>query len=133
MGVPGTVLAANVRWLSRYRHPRCAGRPGSGLDAGLLRTFAMGTALLAGAEATGDRLQVLEVEATVVRIKGKGLLRKATKTTAGRRILRLPKWSVEMLRERSRAVSATPDTPVFPTLTGKLRDPSNTAADRTGA
>ena len=71
----------------------------------------------------------LEVEATVVRIKGKGLLRKATKTTAGRRILRLPKWSVEMLRERSRAVSATPDTPVFPTLTGKLRDPSNTAAD----
>ena len=71
----------------------------------------------------------LEVEATVVRIKGKGLLRKATKTTAGRRILRLPKWSVEMLRERSRAVSATPDTPVFPTSTGKLRDPSNTAAD----
>lgn len=61
VGVPGTVFAANVRWLSRYRHPRCAGRPGSGLDAGLLRTFAMGTPLLAGAEATGDRLQVLPV------------------------------------------------------------------------
>ena len=55
------VFAANVRWLSRYRHPRCAGRPGSGLDAGLLRTFAMDTPLLAGAEATGDRLQVLPV------------------------------------------------------------------------
>jgi hypothetical protein len=25
VGVVDTVLAANVRWLSRYRHPRCAG------------------------------------------------------------------------------------------------------------
>ena len=27
MGVVDPVLAANVRWLSRYRHPRCAGTP----------------------------------------------------------------------------------------------------------
>ena len=40
---------------------RGVGVPGSGLDAGLLRTFAMDTPLLAGAEATGDRLQVLPV------------------------------------------------------------------------
>ena len=33
------------------------------------------------------------------------------------------------LRERSGAVPATPDAPVFPTSTGKIRDPSNTAAD----
>lgn len=61
VGVPGAVLAANVRWLSRYRHPRCVGRPGSGLEAGLLRTFATATPLLAGVEAAGDRLQVLPV------------------------------------------------------------------------
>ena len=53
----------------------------------------------------------LEVEATVVRIKGKGLLRKTTKTTAGRRTLRLPSWCVQMLRERAAAVSTAPDAP----------------------
>jgi len=61
VGVPGAVLAANVRWLSRYRHPRCAGRPGSGLDVQLMQTFAVATPLLAGAEANGERLRVLPV------------------------------------------------------------------------
>lgn len=61
VGVPAAVLAANVRWLSRYRHPRCAGRPGSGLDKELLRTFAAATPLLAGAQASGDQLRVLPV------------------------------------------------------------------------
>jgi hypothetical protein len=63
VGVPVAVLTANVRWLSRYRHPRCLGRPGSGLDVALLRTFAVETPLLAGAgaEANGERLAVLPV------------------------------------------------------------------------
>ena len=61
VGVPAAVLTANVRWLSRYRRPRCVGRPGSGLDEGLMQAFAVATPLLAGAEANGDRLQVLPV------------------------------------------------------------------------
>lgn len=61
VGVPQTVLAANVRWLSRYRHPRCVGRPGSGLDARLERAFAVETPLLSGVQTVGDRLEVLPV------------------------------------------------------------------------
>jgi integrase len=71
----------------------------------------------------------LEVEATVVRIKGQGLLRKSTKTTAGHRTLRLPRWAVDMLRERAVINAAAPDTPVFSSPLGNLRDASNTAAD----
>ena len=73
--------------------------------------------------------RTLEVEATVVRLKGQGLLRKSTKTTAGRRALRLPSWCVEMLRVRAAAGFTASDTPVFPARMGALRDPSNTAAD----
>jgi integrase len=72
----------------------------------------------------------LAVVATVVRIKGKGLLRKLEpKSAASRRILKLPKWCVEMLRERARDRLAQPDHPVFPAPMGGLRDPSNTSAD----
>jgi integrase len=71
----------------------------------------------------------LEVEATVVRLKGQGLLRKTTKTTAGHRILRLPRWCVEMLRERAELTTPGADTPVFAAPLGNLRDASNTAAD----
>ena len=52
------VLVANVRWLSRYRHPRCA-EPGIG--AALLEVFAGGEGLFAGAELAGERLRVLPV------------------------------------------------------------------------
>jgi integrase len=69
------------------------------------------------------------VEATVVRLKGQGLLRKSTKTTAGRRALRLPSWCVEMLRVRAAAGFTAGDIPVFPARMGALRGPSNTAAD----
>ena len=71
----------------------------------------------------------LEVEATVVRIKGQGLLRKTTKTTAGHRILRLPRWCVEMLRERAALIAPPADSPVFAAPLGNLRDASNPAAD----
>jgi hypothetical protein len=59
LGEPEPVLAANVRWLSRYRHPRCGG---SGEQAGrLAEAFAGPRPLFAGAERAGDRLEVLPV------------------------------------------------------------------------
>ncbi|MCF6475865.1 TnsA-like heteromeric transposase endonuclease subunit [Nonomuraea sp. MG754425] len=51
------VLRANVRWLSRYRHPRCAGR--SEVGDRLREVFVSPAPLLAGAEEVGDRLAVL--------------------------------------------------------------------------
>lgn len=59
VGVVDPVLAANVRWLSRYRHPRCAGRPEVG-DA-LRQAFAVPACLAAGAAGAGDNLAVLPV------------------------------------------------------------------------
>jgi TnsA-like endonuclease N terminal len=53
------VLAVNVRWLSRYRHPRCA--EAGGIAAALLEVFAGGEGLFAGAELAGERLRVLPV------------------------------------------------------------------------
>lgn len=53
------VLVANVRWLSRYRHPRCA--EASDITAALLEVFAGGEGLFAGAELAGERLRVLPV------------------------------------------------------------------------
>jgi hypothetical protein len=52
------VLAANVRWLSRYRHRRCLI---PGVASVLLEAFAGGRALFEGAGAAGDRLRVLPV------------------------------------------------------------------------
>ncbi|CAO5184645.1 transposase [Frankia sp. AiPs1] len=59
VGVPGAVLVANVRWLARYRHPRCAGR---GAVAGrLVEVFAEPRPLFVGAVEVGDRIAVLPV------------------------------------------------------------------------
>jgi hypothetical protein len=52
------VLAANVRWLSRYRHRRF-GVPG--VASALLEAFAGGRALFDGAGLAGDRLRTLPV------------------------------------------------------------------------
>jgi hypothetical protein len=51
------VLRWNVRWLARYRHPRCAGR--EEIVHRLRVVFAAPAPLLAGAEEVGDRLAVL--------------------------------------------------------------------------
>jgi len=59
LGEIDPVLAANVRWLSRYRHPRCAAA--GGIAAALAEVFAGGTGLFAGAELAGERLRVLPV------------------------------------------------------------------------
>ncbi|MDQ0934382.1 hypothetical protein QFZ49_004322 [Streptomyces turgidiscabies] len=56
VGEPGAVLLANVRWLSRYRHPRCLRGPGADR---LREVFAVPGPLMAGADAAGDRLATL--------------------------------------------------------------------------
>ena len=68
-----------------------------------------------------------EVNATVVRVPGSGLIvQPRPKTAAGWRVVAVPEFAVRMLRER--------ETPghgiVFPApLTGTLRDPSNVSGD----
>ncbi|MFJ1964024.1 TnsA-like heteromeric transposase endonuclease subunit [Streptomyces massasporeus] len=51
------VLAANLKWLAGYRHPRSVGR--SGLREAVLEAFARERPLLEGAEAVGDPIVVL--------------------------------------------------------------------------
>jgi hypothetical protein len=58
VGEAGRVVAANVRWLSRYRHPRCADTAVAGA---LAEAFAAGAPLFDGAALAGDRLKVLPV------------------------------------------------------------------------
>lgn len=58
VGEADRVLAANVRWLSRYRHPRCADPAVAGV---LTEAFAAGAPLIDGAARAGDRLKVLPV------------------------------------------------------------------------
>ncbi|MFI9262183.1 TnsA-like heteromeric transposase endonuclease subunit [Streptomyces sioyaensis] len=55
--LPPTVVAANLRWLAGYRHPRNQGPPG--LQAALAEAFAEPRPLADGAAAVGDPLQVL--------------------------------------------------------------------------
>ncbi|MFF4733960.1 TnsA-like heteromeric transposase endonuclease subunit [Streptomyces mirabilis] len=56
VGTPEAVLLANVRWLSRYRHPRCLHSPAADR---LREVFARPGPLLPGADAAGDRLATL--------------------------------------------------------------------------
>ncbi|MFK4101658.1 TnsA-like heteromeric transposase endonuclease subunit [Streptomyces sp. NPDC019531] len=58
LGTPDAVLLANVRWLSRYRHPRCLREPAA---ARLREVFTTPGPLMAGADAAGDRLSTLPV------------------------------------------------------------------------
>jgi hypothetical protein len=58
VGEADRLLVANVRWLSRYRHPRCADAAVAETLAGV---FAEERMLFAGVAAAGDRLRVLPV------------------------------------------------------------------------
>ncbi|GAA1574271.1 hypothetical protein GCM10009827_115160 [Dactylosporangium maewongense] len=59
VGTPDPVLAANLRWLARYRHPRCGVR--RDVVASLVGVFDRPTGLFTGAAEVGDRLAVLPV------------------------------------------------------------------------
>lgn len=59
VGTPDPVRVANVRWLSRYRHPRCGAR--TDLVDRLLAVFDRPTGAFEGAAMVGDRLAVLPV------------------------------------------------------------------------
>jgi hypothetical protein len=56
VGVIDPVLAANVRWLAGYRHPRCLREE---CRAALLEVFTRPAPALVGVEAVGDRIAVL--------------------------------------------------------------------------
>lgn len=70
---------------------------------------------------------VVVVDHTVVRVKGKGLIRKGTKSGASDRNLALPSWAVAMLARRYVGQDSTK--PVFPDSIGGWRDKSNVARD----
>lgn len=70
---------------------------------------------------------VVDIDYTLIRIKGVGLIRKSTKSRAGERTLRLPSFALGMLRRR-KLVSGGRG-PVFPDSVGGWRDPSNTSRD----
>ncbi|OQO93027.1 site-specific integrase [Saccharomonospora piscinae] len=74
-------------------------------------------------------VRTVDIAHTVVRVKGQGLLRKAKpKTEKSERLLPLPSWAVQLLRERYRTAwegGRSLDSPVFPSTDGGLRDPSN--------
>jgi len=77
------------------------------------------------------------VDHTVIRVKGRGLVRKGTKSKAGERTLLLLSWALDDLRARHSAGVHLEDA-VFTDSRGGLRDPSNTrrmlrkALDRAG-
>jgi integrase len=62
---------------------------------------------------------------TIIRVKGQGLLRKPTKSSAGERTLGLPLTLLALLRRRF-ATNGSLDLPVFPDALGGFRDPANT-------
>jgi integrase len=72
----------------------------------------------------------LRVEATLIRIPREGLaIQEFPKTTAGRRTIALPAFVVDLLRRRlATPRPATAADVVFPSPTGRLRDPHNTSS-----
>ena len=79
--------------------------------------------------------KTVEINWTVVRVKGTGLQRTSTKTAAGERTLRLPGWAVDMVIRRGDQLGwAGPLFPIPERRRGKQkngvwRDPSNTSRD----
>jgi integrase len=70
----------------------------------------------------------VQVTSTLVRVKGKGLLRKRTKSRAGERTLPLPMTAIALLRRRF-MTGARLDQPIFPDVLGGFRDPANVRRD----
>ncbi|MEV6894793.1 helix-turn-helix domain-containing protein [Kribbella sp. NPDC051137] len=96
-----------------------------------LTAFMLGTGVRIG-EALAVLWHQVDLEAgtvqithTIARIKTEGLIRKATKSNAGERLLHLPDWTVAMLRTRH-ATGIHLDEPIFADTRRGYRDPSNT-------
>jgi integrase len=66
----------------------------------------------------------VDIQRTIIRVKGKGLIAKRTKSRASQRGLLLPRWCVALLRARRARVGAVTG-PVFPDSRGGWRDRSN--------
>ncbi len=89
-----------------------------------------------GANAEGEPLldldrNTVEINATIVRVKGEGLIiQERPKTAAGWRRLALPPYAAEIVARRSHdARRRAPHGVVFGSPLGHLRDPSNLAGD----
>ncbi len=94
----------------------CAVRPGTNADGLPLLDRDAGT---------------FEVNATVVRVKQRGLLiQERSKSAAGWRVLALPPYVLSMLdRRQGELRRQAPGGIVFGSPLGQVRDPSNTSAD----
>lgn len=73
----------------------------------------------------------VEINATIIRVKGEGLtIQQWPKTAAGWRRLALPPYAVQIIKARARDPRRTaPHGVMFGSPLGHLRDPSNTAGD----
>lgn len=91
--------------------------------------------LLATGERIGESLAVrwqdvdrstgqVDCSHQIIRIKGKGLVRRRVKSAAGERLLILPAWALEMLDDRWVAGTSL-ETPIFADSKGGFRDPHN--------
>ena len=73
-----------------------------------------------------ERAATIAVAGKVVRVAGKGLVRVAeTKTAAGRRTIPLPRFAVDMLRNRRGLPFLGEQSVIFPSASGALRDPDS--------
>lgn len=108
----------------------------------------IGEALAVSWEDIDTQFSMARIDWTIVRVTGAGLIRKAAKTSAGLRTLRLPEFATTMLRRRAVeyyalttgslpaqptdpevVLDALGSAPVFPDTRGGWRDPSNTQRD----
>lgn len=87
----------------------------------------IGEALAVGWDEVDLTAGTVRIDYTLIRIKGVGLIRKETKSSAGERTLALPAFAISMLRRRRLASGG--NQPVFPDTEGGWRDPSNTSRD----
>ncbi|WP_370615142.1 tyrosine-type recombinase/integrase [Mumia sp. Pv 4-285] len=70
----------------------------------------------------------VRITSTLIRVKGEGLVRKSTKSSAGERTLGMPFSAVQVLHRRF-VTGARLDQPVFPDTNGGFRDPANVRRD----
>ena len=73
-----------------------------------------------------DQAETVNITGKLVRAAGKGLVRiDETKTTAGRRTIPLPKFAVEILKQRRGREYLGEQPMIFPSTAGTWRDPDN--------